>query len=55
MILTVETDIFMWVLGIFGHILLDFMEVFQVGGFPNLDYKFLQVIWSASALWKGAY
>ena len=35
MILIVETDIFMWVLGIFGHNLLDFMEIFQVGHFPN--------------------
>ena len=35
-----------------GHIwthLMDFMEIFQVGGFPNLEYQFLQVIWCASA------
>ena len=40
MILIVETDIFMWVLSIFGHILLDFMEIFQDGALPNLEYHF---------------
>ena len=28
---------------------LNFMELFQDGGFSNLEYQFLQVIWSASA------
>ena len=50
MTLVVETDICMWVLSIFGHILLDFMEIFQVGGYPNVEYQFLQVNWGASAL-----
>ena len=45
MILIVETDIFMWVLSIFGHILLDFMEIFQVGALPNLEYHLFQGIW----------
>ena len=26
---------------IFGHILLDFMEIFQDGAFPNLEYHFV--------------
>ena len=50
MILPVERGIFMWVLGIIGHILLDFMEIFQVGGFPNLEYQVIQVIWCVSTL-----
>ena len=45
MILKVKTDIFMWVLGIFGHILLDFMEIFQDWALPNLEYHLFQVIW----------
>ena len=49
MILKVQTDIFIWVLGIFGHILLDFMEIFQVGALPNLEYHLCQVIWCSSA------
>ena len=32
------------------HILLDFMEVFQDGAFPNLEYHLFQVIWCFSAL-----
>ena len=35
---------------IVGHILLDFMEVFQDGAFPNLEYHLFQVIWCFSAL-----
>ena len=30
--------------------LIGFMEIFQVGGFPNLEYQFLQVILGALAL-----
>ena len=55
------------VLSIYGHILLDFMQIFQDRALPNLEYQFLQVIWCASAFsslsycdkcflkWKGAY
>ena len=35
---------------IFGHILWDFMEIFQDGAFPNLEYHLFQVIWCVSAL-----
>ena len=28
-------------LSIFGHILKDFMEMFQDGAFPNLEYHFV--------------
>ena len=35
---------------IFGHILQDFMEIFQDGVFPNLDYHLFQMIWCISAL-----
>ena len=37
-------------LSIVEHILLDFMEVFQDGAFPNLEYHLFQVIWCFSAL-----
>ena len=37
-------------LSIFGHILNDFMEIFQDGDFPNLEYHLFQVIWCFSAL-----
>ena len=37
-------------LSIFGHILKDFMEIFQDGAFPNLEYHLFQVIWCFSAL-----
>ena len=37
-------------LSIFGHILKDFMEIFQDGAFPNLEYHLVQVIWCFSAL-----
>ena len=37
-------------LSIFGHILKDFMEIFQDGAFPNLEYHLFQVIWCVSAL-----
>ena len=30
------------------HISTNFMEIFQVGGFPNFEYQFLQVILCAS-------
>ena len=33
-------------LSIFGHMLLDFIEIFQDGAFPNLEYHFFQVNWS---------
>ena len=35
---------------IFGHILKDFMEIFQDGAFPNLEYHLFQVFWCVSAL-----
>ena len=35
---------------IFGLILLDFMEIFQDGAFPNLEYHLFQVIWYVTAL-----
>ena len=38
------------VLSIFGHILKDFMKIFQDEAFPNLEYHLLQVIWCVSAL-----
>ena len=37
-------------LSIFGHILNDFMEIFQDGAFPNLEYYLFQVIWCNTAL-----
>ena len=33
----------------FGHILKDFMEIFQDGAFPNLEYHLFQLIWCFSA------
>ena len=30
---------------LFGHIKLDFMEIFQDGAFPNLEYHLFQVNW----------
>ena len=35
---------------IFVLIKLDFMEIFQDGAFPNLEYQLFQVIWCVSAL-----
>ena len=40
---------------IFGHILSDFMEIFQDGAFPNLEYHFFQVFWCVSALIMYSY
>ena len=40
----------MWLLCIFGHILLDFKEKFQDGALPNLEYHLFQVIWCVSIL-----
>ena len=37
-------------LSIFGHILKDFMEIFQDGAFPNMEYHLLQVIWCVTTL-----
>ena len=34
---------------ILGHILYDFMEIFQDGAFPILEYHLFQVIWCVSA------
>ena len=34
---------------IFGHIIWDFMKIFQDGAFLNLEYHLFQVIWSVSA------
>ena len=45
MILLVVEYILNKVLSIFGHILLDFMQIFQDGALPNLEYQFLRVIW----------
>ena len=39
-----------YVLSIFGHILLDFMKIFQDEAFLNLEYHLFQVIWYVSAL-----
>ena len=50
MILIVETDIFMWVLSIFRHILLDSMDLFQDGALLNSEYYLFQVIWCVSTL-----
>ena len=33
-----------YVLSIFGQILVDVMEIFQDGAFPNLEYHLFQVI-----------
>ena len=37
-------------LSIFGHIIWDFMKIFQDGAFLNLEYHLFQVIWCVSAL-----
>ena len=37
-------------LSIFGHILEDFMKIFQDEAFLNLEYHLFQVIWYVSAL-----
>ena len=37
-------------LSIFGHILKEFMEIFQDGAFPDLEYHLFQLIWCFSAL-----
>ena len=34
----------------FGHIIEDFMEIFQDAAFPNLEYHLFQVICCVSAL-----
>ena len=39
-----------YVLSIFGQILVDVMEIFQDGAFPNLEYHLFQVFWCVSAL-----
>ena len=44
MILLVRIDISIVVLSIFGHILLNFMEIFQDVPFPNLEFNLFQVI-----------
>ena len=44
MILLVRIDISIVVLSIFGHILLNFMEIFQDVTFPNLEFNLFQVI-----------
>ena len=36
-------------LSIFGHILYDFMRIFQDGVFLNLEYHLFQVIWCVLA------
>ena len=43
-ILVVRIDISIVVLSIFGYILLNFMEIFQDGPFPNLEFNLFQVI-----------
>ena len=35
-------------LSIFGYILKDFMEIFQDGAFPNVEYHLFQLIWCFS-------
>ena len=35
-------------LSIFGHIIWDFMKIFQDGAFLNFEYHLFQVIWSVS-------
>ena len=37
---------------IVGHIFKDFMEVFQDGAFPNLEYNLFQVNWCVLTLIK---
>ena len=39
-----KKNISIYVLSKFGHILLDFMEIFQDGAFPNLENYLFQVI-----------
>ena len=47
----VEKNISIYVLlSIFGHIIWDFMKIFQDGAFLNLEYHLFQVIWCVSAL-----
>ena len=46
----VEKNISIYVLSIFGQILVDIMEIFQDGAFPNLEYHLFQVSWCISAL-----
>ena len=41
MIFIVEKDIMVWVLSIFGHIHLDFMEIFQDGALPKLEISII--------------
>ena len=37
-------------LSIFGHIIWDFMKIFEDGAFLNFEYHLFQVIWCVSAL-----
>ena len=54
-IITVTNETFcgkyisIYVLSIFGQILVDVMEIFQDGAFPNLKYHLFQVSWCISA------
>ena len=40
---------------LFGHILKDFMEIFQDRAFPNLEYYVFQAFWCVSALIMYSY
>ena len=48
-------NISIYVLSIFGQILVDVMEIFQDGAFPNLEYHLFQVFWCVSALIMYSY
>ena len=50
-----KTYQFMYLLSIFGQILVDVMIIFQDGAFPNLEYHLIQVIWCVSALIRYSY
>ena len=43
-------NISIYALSIFGQILVDVVEIFQDGAFPNLEYHLFQVGWCISAL-----
>ena len=45
----VEKNISIYVLSIYGQILVVVMEIFQDGAFPNLEYHLFQVIWCVTA------
>ena len=51
----VEKNISIYVLSICGQILVDVMEIFQDGAFPNLEYYLFQVSWCISALIRQSY